>query len=148
MIELEDSDVKSLCEILGEVSASEKFEVRCFECIFSAAELVSGIRSLFRSSLNRKKLLHNEVLTSLVAILVGGGVTEKKEVCLAIWDLVADENFAVALDAVDLPLGDILTELGSKFDTEFDLLLSGLTCSLPSQGKLHYMHTLQCAVKF
>ena len=57
----------SLCEILGEVSASEKFEVRCFECIFSAIELVSGIRSLFRSSLKRKKLIQNEILTSLVA---------------------------------------------------------------------------------
>ena len=145
MIELEDSDIKSLCEILGEVSASEKFEVCCYECIFSAVELVSGIRGLLQNSLNRKRLLCNEILTSLVAILIGGGVTEKKEVCLAIWDLVADENFAEALDTVDLPLTDILTELESKFDAEFDLLLSGLICSLPSEGKL-YVHTQLCCL--
>ena len=138
IIKLEDADIKVLCEMLGQVSTSEKFEVHCFECVFSAVELVAGIRSILHHDLNRKKLLCNDILTSLVAILVGGGVLEKKEVCLAIWDLAADETFTETLNSVELPIIDILMELESDFDTEFNLLLSGLACSLPSQGKFQY----------
>lgn len=135
ILKLEDADIKALCEMLGQVSTSDRFEVRHLNCVFSATELLSGIRSVLHHDLNRKKMLHEGILTGMVAILVGGGVLEKKEVCLAIWDLVVDSGFAESFDSLELPLVDILPELVSCFDTEFDLLLSGLACSLPTSGK-------------
>ena len=135
IVKLEDSDIKILCEMLGQVSASEKFEVHRHDCVFSAKELVSGIRSILVYSFNRKGMLCGGVLTGLVAILVGGGTVEKKEACLAIWDLVADTSFNETLESLELPLIEILTGLKSNIDTEFNSLLSGLACSLSSCSK-------------
>ena len=123
--------------MLGQSSASDKFEVHHLDCSFSATELLSGIRSLLYHEFNRNRMLFEGILTSLVALLVGGGVLEKKEVCLTIWDLVADSTFVEALNSLELPLIDILAELEPKFnvDVEFELLTSGLACSLPSCSK-------------
>lgn len=135
IVKLEDSDIKILCEMLGQASASDKFEVHHHDCVFSARELVSGIRSILLHNLNRKGMLCGGVLTGLVAILVGGSTLEKKEACLAIWDLVADASFIETLESLELPLIDILMELKLNIDTEFNLLLSGLACSLSLYSK-------------
>jgi hypothetical protein len=135
IVKLEDTDIKLLCEMIGQASASDNFEVRCFDCVFSATELVSCIRSILHHDLNRKRMLCNGILASLVAILVGGGALEKKEACLAIWDLVPDTDFVEIFVSLELPLVDILTELESNNNMEFNLLLSGLACALPSSGK-------------
>ena len=142
IIKLEDSDIEILCKMLGQASASDKFEVHCLDCVFSATELVSGIRSILHYDINRKGMLCGGVLTGLVAILVGGGTLEKKEACLAIWDLVADARFVETLESLELPLVDILTELKLNVGTEFDLLVSGLACSLPSNSKLQAFNML------
>ena len=144
IIKLEDSDIKILCEMLGQASASDKFEVRCLDCVFSATELVSGIRSVLHHNFNRKGMLCGGVLTGLVAILVGGGTLEKKEACLAIWDLVADARFIETLKSLELPLVDILMELKLNVGTELNLLLFGLACSLPSNSKLQAFNLLVC----
>ena len=142
IIKLEDSDIKILCEMLGQASASDKFEVHCLDCVFSATELVSGIRSVLHHNFNRKGMLCGGVLTGLVAILVGGGTLEKKEACLAIWDLVADARFIETLKSLELPLVDILMELKLNVGTELNLLLFGLACSLPSNSKLQAFNLL------
>ena len=136
IIYLKDADIQVLCEMLGQASMSDKFEVCHFNCRFSATELLSGIRSVLYHDLNRKRMVKEGIAASLVAILVGGGAMEKKEVCLTMWDLVDDLSFVETLNSMELSLVDILTELESNIDVELKLLLSGLASSLLSSGKL------------
>lgn len=146
ILKLDDEDIKVLCEMIGQTSTSPKFEVHHLDCLFTATELLSGIRSILHYVSNRKGLLSNSILTSLVGILIGGGILEKKAACLVIWDLIADSSFLETLNLLELPLADILRELQSCFDPEFDLLLSGLDSSLPSDGKF-CTPVLQCEYK-
>lgn len=134
ILELEGQDIKTITEILGKASCSDKFEVHFSNCVFSAKELLSGIRSILHAESNREGLLKEGLLTILVGLLVGGSFSVKKEACLVVWDLIHSNYFTDALKSLDLPLFDVLSEIETSDDCDFKLLVTGLISSLQSNG--------------
>lgn len=134
ILELEGQDIKTITEILGKASSSHTFEVHFSNCVFSAEELLSGMRSILHAESNKEGLLKEGLLTILVGLLIGGSFSVKKEACLVVWNLIHSNYFTNALKSLDLPLFDVLSEIESSDDCDFKLLVTGLISSLQSNG--------------
>lgn len=135
ILQLEDSDVEIIANFLSEASASDQHEVKGYQCIFSTAELLSGINSLLSDSVNAKKLIKSNFLSTLISILVAGYPDEQKQVILILWNLANHVSLLEAVAALDLPLMDILHELEFSEETHLNLASSGLLSCIDSSSK-------------
>lgn len=142
ILQLEDSDVEVVVNLLSTASASDKHEVKGHQCVFSTTELLSGVNCLLIDSMNAKKLIKSDILTTLISILVTGYPDEQKQVVLILWSLVDHLPLMEAVGALDLPLTDVLYELESGEETDLKLVTSGLLSCIDAGSK--FLHVCAC----
>lgn len=135
ILRLEDGDVEVISNLLSTASASDEHEVKGHQCVFSTTELLSGVKCLVIDSMNAKKLIKSDILTTLISILVTGYPDEQKQVVLIMWSLASHVPLMEAVGALDLPLIDVLHVLESSEETHLKLVASGLLSCVDAGSK-------------
>lgn len=135
ILQLEDSDVEIIVDLLSKASASDQHEVKGHQCIFSTTELLSGINCLLNDSMNANKLINSDILVTLISILVAGYPDEQKQAVLLMWSLANRVCLMETVSALDLPLIDVLWNLESTEDPHLKLATYGLLSHIDASSE-------------
>lgn len=137
ILQLTDSDVEIVINLLAKASSSDKHEVCGHQCIFSTTELLLGINCLLCDATNATKMVKCDILTTLFSVLVAGLPDEQEQSILVLWNLSHHLSLMENVQRLDLPLIDILQELNCTSENSgVKLAASGLLSSIdPTNSK-------------
>lgn len=121
LLKLEDRDVKSLVHGLASASTSDNLQGSAFGYSFSVHELLTIIQNLIINPDNFQAFAQaNNLVPSLVSLIVIGSLSVKKVVFYLFWCLLDSPGFRNVVKSTELPLADVFSEQDG--DTSISLL--------------------------